>query len=83
MHSIVQYNLCAVFIIVCRDDPNWKDNNYGDGSSGCAHMTPDWCENYGDYSTEAKEFCPSKCDSCPGIICSLFIVNNSINCLLI
>ena len=42
------------------------DNQYGDGKSSCVDMTanPGWCQNYGDYSIEAKRACPKSCGVC-------------------
>ncbi len=67
MHAIIKHIACIVITIECKDDSNWTDNKLGDGNLRCADMNTDWCENYGDYSTEAKEFCPSACGVCSGI----------------
>ena len=49
----------------CKDDDGWIDNKYeGDGTSKCSDMTPDWCNNHGDYSTEARRACPKTCGIC-------------------
>ena len=48
----------------CEDDPNWLDDKFGDGTGGCAHMTTDWCQKYGDYASEAKCACPKTCGVC-------------------
>ena len=29
-------------------------------------MTTDWCQNHGEYSSEAKRACPRKCEVCGG-----------------
>ena len=51
---------------LCEDDENWKDSDHGDGLGRCADMTEDWCQNHGDYSTEAKRACPKACGVCQG-----------------
>ena len=68
-----QYNSYTVYFIECKDDANWTDNKYGDGESKCTDMKADWCDNYGDYSSEAKEFCPLACSVCSGNIFNNYI----------
>ena len=54
---------------LCEDDENWKDTEYGISPYvSCADMIDDWCQNYGDYSTEAKRACPKACGVCKGRI---------------
>ena len=45
----------------CRDDINWVDDAYG---IKCSHMFDDWCQNYGDWSSEAQRYCPVACGVC-------------------
>ena len=59
-------NAYHVLTLGCTDDSNWTDNRYGDGTSKCTDMKIDWCENMGDYSREAKAFCPLACGVCAG-----------------
>ena len=66
MSAILKFNVYHVLAPGCRDDPNWIDNKYGDGASKCTDMMLHWCENLGEYSTEAKMFCPLSCDACSG-----------------
>jgi len=54
---------------LCKDDENWNDSSYGDGSTKCADMKYDWCQNFGDYSTEAKRGCPKTCGVCEDMVC--------------
>ena len=51
---------------MCKDDPNWDDVDYGDGKGKCVDMTTDWCQNHGEYSSEAKRACPRTCGVCEG-----------------
>ena len=51
---------------ICQDDQNWVDSKFGDGKGKCEDMTLDWCENQGNYSTEAKRACPKACKVCKG-----------------
>merc|ERR1712151_840600 len=62
---------------VCEDDPNWWDSEYGDGGSQCKSgpsggvvANPDWCTDYGDYSTEARRACPLACGVCGQVVCA-------------
>ena len=48
----------------CEDDPNWFDNEHGDGKSTCANITADECQNYAAYSIEARRACPKACNAC-------------------
>ena len=51
---------------MCEDDQNWVDSKFGNGKSKCVDMIPDWCQNYGSYSSEAKHACPKTCGQCNG-----------------
>ena len=66
MSSSRKINAYHVIILGCTDDPNWTDNKYGDGTSKCTDIKIEWCDKFGDYSTEAKMFCPLACGVCPG-----------------
>ena len=63
----------------CKDDDTWIDDKYGGtGSSKCSDMIPDLCNNYGDYSTEARRVCPKACGICQGRqLCRISWLNNS------
>lgn len=62
---------------VCEDDPNWWDSEYGDGGAQCNSgpsggvvANPDWCTDYGNYSTEARRACPLACGVCGQVVCA-------------
>lgn len=48
----------------CKDDHNWLDSKYGDGTTGCIDLTLDWCNNHGEFSKEAQRACPVSCGRC-------------------
>ena len=60
----------------CKDDPNWYDAEYGDGKGKCVDMTTDWCQNHGEYSSEAKRACPKKCGVCGGKLINKIVALN-------
>ena len=51
----------------CKDDENWTDSKYGEGLFKCSDMTLDDCENYAEYSAEARRACPEACNDCNGM----------------
>ena len=50
--------------IGCSDDHDWKDSEYGDGKNICRDLSLEWCENFQNYSNEAKRACPKTCGVC-------------------
>ena len=54
----------TVFDIECKDDPDWKDNKYGNGKTKCTDIVLGDCDPADEYSIEATKFCPLACGVC-------------------
>ena len=53
-----------MFYKVCKDEEYWTDYKHGDGKASCMDMSTNWCNNFGDYSIEARRACPVACGLC-------------------
>merc|ERR1712083_1283819 len=61
-HCRLSCNICADS--ECKDVDSRIDDKFGDGTAKCSDMIPDWCNDSGDYSKEARRACPKTCASC-------------------
>ena len=62
--SFLNCNYSFSSVTECKDDETWTDHQYGNGKSKCPDMIPDYCNNFGEYSIEAKGACPKACGVC-------------------